>query len=142
MRKAMIGFLTLLSCISLGCHHNLAHNGCGGSCGSCGHSQGGCNQCGGLHDGEGLAIGSRLHDGTGIGSRLHGDGLHGDGLHGDGRGLGLRSGAPQHVARMPHGPNTEMMGPPGPPTGTYAYPYYTTRAPRDFLLNNPPSIGP
>ncbi|MEC9096619.1 MAG: hypothetical protein VX776_08315 [Planctomycetota bacterium] len=25
--------------------------------------------------------------------------------------------------------------------GTYAYPYYTTRSPRDFLQSNPPSIG-
>jgi hypothetical protein len=24
---------------------------------------------------------------------------------------------------------------------TYAYPYYTTRAPRDFLMDNPPTIG-
>jgi hypothetical protein len=32
--------------------------------------------------------------------------------------------------------------PRGPQTGQYAYPYYTTRGPRDFLLNNPPSIGP
>ncbi|HEX6963203.1 MAG TPA: hypothetical protein VF175_15155 [Lacipirellula sp.] len=31
---------------------------------------------------------------------------------------------------------------PGPPTGQVAYPYYTTRGPRDFLLANPPSIGP
>lgn len=30
----------------------------------------------------------------------------------------------------------------GPPVGQTAYPYYTTRGPRDFLLNNPPSIGP
>jgi hypothetical protein len=30
----------------------------------------------------------------------------------------------------------------GPPTGQVAYPYYTTRGPRDFLLKNPPSIGP
>ena len=30
----------------------------------------------------------------------------------------------------------------GPPTGTVTYPYYTTRGPRDFLANNPPSIGP
>ena len=29
----------------------------------------------------------------------------------------------------------------GPPTAVYAYPYYTTRAPRDFLMKNPPSIG-
>ena len=31
---------------------------------------------------------------------------------------------------------------PGPPVGQTAYPYYTTRGPRDFLLNNPPPIGP
>jgi hypothetical protein len=31
---------------------------------------------------------------------------------------------------------------PGPPTGQVAYPYYTVRGPRDFLMNNPPSIGP
>ena len=30
----------------------------------------------------------------------------------------------------------------GPPTGAVAYPYYTTRGPRDFLASNPPSIGP
>jgi hypothetical protein len=33
------------------------------------------------------------------------------------------------------------MGPQGPPTGAVAYPYYTVRGPRDFLINNPPSIG-
>ena len=31
---------------------------------------------------------------------------------------------------------------PGPPAGTITYPYYTIRGPRDFLANNPPSIGP
>jgi hypothetical protein len=31
---------------------------------------------------------------------------------------------------------------PGPPVGQTAYPYYTTRGPRDFLMCNPPSIGP
>jgi hypothetical protein len=31
---------------------------------------------------------------------------------------------------------------PGPPSGQTAYPYYTTRGPRDFLMKNPPSIGP
>lgn len=31
---------------------------------------------------------------------------------------------------------------PGPPVGQVAYPYYTTRGPRDFLMKNPPSIGP
>ncbi len=31
---------------------------------------------------------------------------------------------------------------PGPPSAQTAYPYYTTRSPRDFLNPNPPSIGP
>ncbi len=30
----------------------------------------------------------------------------------------------------------------GPPVGQVAYPYYTVRGPRDFLRDNPPSIGP
>jgi hypothetical protein len=30
---------------------------------------------------------------------------------------------------------------PGPPTAQVGYPYYTVRGPRDFLLDNPPSIG-
>ena len=29
----------------------------------------------------------------------------------------------------------------GPQTAATAYPYYTTRAPRDFLAPNPPKIG-
>jgi hypothetical protein len=32
--------------------------------------------------------------------------------------------------------------PSGGPVGQYAYPYYTLRGPRDFLVDNPPSIGP
>ncbi|MEI6037859.1 MAG: hypothetical protein WCQ91_08050 [Planctomycetota bacterium] len=35
-----------------------------------------------------------------------------------------------------------QTGPAGPPTGAVAYPYYTTRGPRDFLAKNPASIGP
>jgi len=30
---------------------------------------------------------------------------------------------------------------PGPPTAQVAYPYYTTRGPRDFLARNPRSVG-
>ena len=35
-----------------------------------------------------------------------------------------------------------QIGPAGPPSGAVAYPYYTTRGPRDFLARRPPSIGP
>ena len=38
--------------------------------------------------------------------------------------------------------NTDMRPfTPGQPTGQVAYPYYTVRGPRDFLLNDPPTIG-
>jgi len=40
------------------------------------------------------------------------------------------------------GHGTPVVTQPGPPMGQVAYPYYTTRGPRDFLLDNPPSIGP
>jgi hypothetical protein len=43
-----------------------------------------------------------------------------------------------HAGGYPEYPNFNQ----GPPTGQVAYPYYTTRGPRDFLRNNPPSIGP
>lgn len=48
--------------------------------------------------------------------------------------------APAPVGPLPPG-YMDDAGPSGPPVATYAYPYYTTRAPRDFLLDNPPSIG-
>jgi hypothetical protein len=35
----------------------------------------------------------------------------------------------------------QEKGPAGPPTGAYAYPYYTLHGPRDFLANDPPSLG-
>lgn len=38
-----------------------------------------------------------------------------------------------------HGGEEEGMG--GPPSASIGYPYYTTRGPRDFFVNNPPTIG-
>jgi hypothetical protein len=64
------------------------------------------------------------------------DGLSVRGHHGFGV-AGFNGTAHQQLyTDQPH------AGPNGPPTGQYAYPYYTTRGPRDFLQNNPPSIGP
>lgn len=37
--------------------------------------------------------------------------------------------------------HAESFLPAGPASPTYAYPYYTTRGPRDFLLDQPPTIG-
>ena len=44
----------------------------------------------------------------------------------------------------PHARDYPEMAPcpAGPPIGQVAYPYYTVRGPRDFFLDNPPSIGP
>ena len=36
----------------------------------------------------------------------------------------------------------ELQPAPGPSPAMVAYPYYTTRGPRDFLNPYPPSIGP
>jgi hypothetical protein len=52
-------------------------------------------------------------------------------------------GPPTPVAHLPHGyMEAQLDGSGAPPSATYAYPYYTLRGPRDFLLNNPPNIGP
>jgi hypothetical protein len=40
-----------------------------------------------------------------------------------------------------HHQSREYTGPQGPATAQVGYPYYTTRGPRDFLVDNPPSIG-
>lgn len=53
----------------------------------------------------------------------------------------------QHMKTMvggPHAGRTDAIYNfnPGPSSAQTAYPYYTTRGPRDFFLDNPPSIGP
>lgn len=42
---------------------------------------------------------------------------------------------------VPHHFNREYLGPQGPQAAQVAYPYYTTRGPRDFFANQPWSIG-
>jgi hypothetical protein len=62
-------------------------------------------------------------------------GHQGGGLLG-GRLAGLGHGG-QFVNSQPAGAGA----PTGAPVAQVAYPYYTTRGPRDFLMDNPPSIG-
>ena len=61
-----------------------------------------------------------------------------------GRGCGINGcrakGTPDYVPHIPHN-FYKQVGPAGPPTATYAYPYYTVRAPRDFLSDQPSTIG-
>ena len=54
---------------------------------------------------------------------------------------GLRSCPPADVGQLPQGHFDMTQAPLGPPSPTVAYPYYTTRTPRDFLTDNPPTIG-
>jgi len=133
MRFASLTLVALLTLSGIGCHHNLAKNGCnscqgGGGGGLAGHNHG----FGG--GGQGA-----------FGNGAFGNGAVGNGGHGGGIGGTIASHlggpAPTPVARLPQGYMGDA-GPAGPPTSTYGYPYYTTRAPRDFLMNNPPSIGP
>ena len=54
------------------------------------------------------------------------------------RGLAGLGGGNPYGGAIPHtaqGPGQSGLAP------SYAYPYYTTRGPRDFLIDNPPSIG-
>ena len=107
----------------------------GAGCRGMNLARGGCD-CGG-HHGHGMHAGH----GQGLG---HGHLGHGDpcsnGHFGHGGGLlghGTPGFPPQH-----HHASREYVGPAGPPSAQVGYPYYTTRGPRDFLLDNPPSIGP
>ena len=105
--------------------------GCGN--GGCGIGGKLCNRCRG-------GLGSRV-GGGGLGSRVGG----GCGINGCGGAGGLCRGCLAGLGRgsIPH--RQPQGGPGGAGAAgqvpTYAYPYYTTRAPRDFLDPNPPTIG-
>lgn len=78
-------------------------------------------------------FGGKLIDGSLL-SRVKGCGKLGCGL-GGGLCNSCRGSEP-----IPHR-EPGAMGPGAGQIPSYAYPYYTTRAPRDFLMKNPPSIG-
>ncbi len=46
-----------------------------------------------------------------------------------------------HVGRHAAAQPTGAGGAGGAPAAQVAYPYYTARGPRDFLMDNPPTIG-
>ena len=142
-----------------GCGCGLKGKGCG--CGLKG-KLGSCCLLGGRKGRAKAAVaglGSRVHGGGGIVGAGAGAGFGGGGIGGRGIGGGCGVGGGGHggalcqgclgrlaAARQgPYGgaiPHTAQA--PGNGTGlspAYAYPYYTTRAPRDFLSKNPPSIG-
>jgi hypothetical protein len=107
------------------------------------HGQG-C-QCGG-HGGYGGGYGG-CYSGACGGFGHGGHGRFGYGGHGAYGGAHQRGGhygpmgGAHRTPGYPYAHHREYQGPQGPPTAQVAYPYYTTRGPRDFLLDNPPSIG-
>lgn len=106
----------------------------GGHLGHLGHGHGLCSTCNNGAGGGGLLAGIRNR-------ALGGVGVCGCGLRGR---LGLacgRCGSPFRGATEGTPYTEPYAGPYGPMSPTVGYPYYTTRAPRDFLLNNPPTIG-
>jgi hypothetical protein len=68
------------------------------------------------------------HGGGHLAGKFHG------GLHGGAGGIHPRLAA-LHSRHQGYSPDF------GPPSAAIAYPYYTTRGPRDFLEPNPPTIG-
>ncbi|HMO14273.1 MAG TPA: hypothetical protein PKD64_01375 [Pirellulaceae bacterium] len=89
----------------------------------------------GDHSGHGSGIGL-VGGWNGCGPNGCGHGGH---AHGWGRGGLLGRRAHPYGGAKPHTP--DFQGPHGNPAPQYAYPYYTTRGPRDFLMKNPPTIG-
>ena len=107
---------SLLPLVVLGCFIGCAHKaqqGCRVGC------NGACNVCG-MQGAGGYAM---TANGQPCGP------LGGGGFHG-GQG-----------GRCIQNPRA-YVGAAGPPTAAVTYPYYTTRGPRDFLLDQPLTIGP
>ena len=108
--------------------------GCAGTRGGCKA----CGQVGGCDVGCDGGCESGMCGPGGQGGMMGAGGCPG-GNCGIGNQGGLRAAAMARRSRL-----ADQRGPaamPGPPAATVTYPYYTTRAPRDFLMDNPPSIG-
>jgi hypothetical protein len=127
MKRALLLFSAVaLLAVSIGCQT------CGGG-NSCRKCQKGLFDYEGECDDENCGRHRGGRKGRGGGDGSCDDGSCGDGSCGD---CGL-------MARMRglHGGGADAAAMGGPPTPQYTYPYYTTRGPRDFLLDNPPTIG-
>jgi hypothetical protein len=144
MRSAFFIIVALtLAANGLGC---ACHRKCGNFCGHPGHCTncGGCGTCGTACS----CAGGPCCD-AGCGGHCRGGLLprggncctprgglfeYWWGHHGGGHGGAVDPYADPYAGQMQAAPPQSA--------GAVAYPYYTTRGPRDFLINNPPSIGP
>ena len=144
-RWLLIGSLAGLLIGSTGCMQHSLRGGCAsGGCASGACSTDGCNNG---------ACGNSCQSGnsTGLLGKLCGGGCgHCGGRAGCQAGpLGWQQGGLDYSSHLNPGllghdaPSALNNRPftPGPPTAHVGYPYYTVRGPRDFLMDNPPSIG-
>ena len=122
--------------------HQARTHGGGGACqdGACqdGACQDGACQDGACQDGacqDGVCPTGGCRDGQCEGNACHKRHV---GRYG---GLAKHHLSPEEKAAL-EASDYGATGPAGPPSGAVAYPYYTTRGPRDFLAKCPPSIGP
>jgi len=155
-RWLWIGMLAGLLAVNTGClHHNTRGNcspaggcnatgDCGCQTGSCGVPSAadscGCQACARKNGGLLGKVRGRMagcHTGCGrTGCQAGPLGWQHGGLDYSSH---LNAGPLGH--RAPHALENQPFTP-GPPSAQVAYPYYSHRGPRDFLLDNPPSIGP
>jgi hypothetical protein len=114
MKHALVALVAAIAMIG--------STGCLGLHGKCGCGNGACSAGnGGSHFGGCAKCGHGLGKHGGCAKCGHGLRKHGDPNDG-------------------YGGNPQMVNN-GPASAAVSYPYYTTRGPRDFLINNPPSIG-
>ncbi len=130
--------LLTVAMLSVGCQHLRPNSSpCSdGRCGTC-DADSGCDRC----DAGGCDASGSCGAGCSTGSCAAG-GACGASKASQG---GLLGSLAQRKANRPawqHHRRPQPAAQMGPASPTVAYPYYTTRAPRDFLASDPPSIGP
>ncbi len=170
-RWLWMGSLAAMLVGSTGCLHHNTRGGCSsGNCGGNSYSECGHGSCGGdcnQSSGEPVGVLSRLKGRSSCGNQGcncgnsgvlgHMGGMVGAGhCNGSCRAsgcvagpLGWQQGGLDYSSHLQPGLlghnaaqqlNSQPFTP-GPPSAQVAYPYYSVRGPRDFLMDNPPSIG-
>lgn len=154
-RWLMTASLAGLLALTTGCLHHNTRGGCQ-SCNQSVASDCGCNSGAGGPQGYQSGGCQTCQSGGNCGSGNCGHRLAARGARGGGGRpcqagpLGWQQGGLDYSSHLNPGVLGHRAGQavaaqpfqPGPPAAQVAYPYYTHRGPRDFLLNNPPSIGP
>ncbi|MEZ6090422.1 MAG: hypothetical protein R3C05_20860 [Pirellulaceae bacterium] len=125
-------------CTSSSCDTNCSGNVC------CNNCNGGCQSCSGGRAGicgTGCVDGQCGHGARGLMSSCRGGACTETGCRPGP--LCWQQGGTDYAHKLTYGmvKHGQVEQTPGPPSASVAYPYYTTRGPRDFLNPNPPSIG-